>query len=218
VLFDFGGTLDAEGVPWKERFFRLWREESSPIAPDRFDAAFYAADDALVGAIPKDLSLAETVGRLARGVADRLGADPAAGARVADRFLADTSSCLAVSAAVLARLSGDFRLGVVSNFYGNLAAVCRENGLLVHLTAAVDSCEEGFSKPDPEIFRAALAKLGTSADETLLVGDSRERDMAGARAVGMPHVRLIAAPSDGDLCCPGDRLIRRVADLEGLLA
>jgi FMN phosphatase YigB (HAD superfamily) len=195
VLFDFGGTLDAEGVPWKERFFRLWREESSPIAPDRFDAAFYAADDALVGTIPRDLSLGETVDRLARGVANRLGADPAAGARVADRFL-----------------------GVVSNFYGNLAAVCRENGLLVHLAATVDSCEEGCSKPEPGIFRAALAKLGTSAAETLFVGDSRERDMAGARAVGMPHVRLATALSDGDLCCPGDRVIRRVADLEELLA
>ena len=33
VLFDFGGTLDANGVAWKERFFRLFRDEGVGIAP-----------------------------------------------------------------------------------------------------------------------------------------------------------------------------------------
>ena len=27
MLFDFGGTLDSDGIPWKERFFRLWTNE-----------------------------------------------------------------------------------------------------------------------------------------------------------------------------------------------
>ena len=27
LLFDFGGTLDADGVAWKERFFTLYRAE-----------------------------------------------------------------------------------------------------------------------------------------------------------------------------------------------
>lgn len=218
VLFDFGGTLDSEGVPWRERFFRLWREESGAIARDRFDPAFYAADDALVGAIPADLPLSETVWRLARGVADRLGADPAAAERVAERFVAQTRTCLAESAGVLARLSSRYRLGVVSNFYGNLASVCQETGLARHLAASVDSTRTGCTKPDPKIFRAALSEMGVVPGETLFVGDSLERDMAGARALGMPHVRLAPDPSASEPCCPGDRVIRRVADLEGLLS
>src|SRR5262249_15398138 len=51
VLFDFGGTLDADGIPWKTRFFHLCRAEGLTADPERFDPAFYAADDALVGTI-----------------------------------------------------------------------------------------------------------------------------------------------------------------------
>ena len=53
VLFDFGGTLDADGITWKERFFRLCLDEGVTIARERFDPVFYAADDALVGGIPR---------------------------------------------------------------------------------------------------------------------------------------------------------------------
>jgi putative hydrolase of the HAD superfamily len=218
VLFDFGGTLDAQGVPWKERFFRLWREESGAIARERFEPAFYAADDALVGRIPADLPLADTVGRLARGVAERLGSDPAAADRATARFLDETRRPLAESAALLGRLAARYKLGVVSNFYGNLASVCREAGLAPHLGAAVDSATVGFTKPDRRIFQAALSTMGAEPAATLFVGDSLERDMAGARALGMPHVRLVASPGPADGCCPGDRVIRRVGELESLLA
>ena len=34
VLFDFGGTLDADGVPWKERVARLYRDEGVSIEPE----------------------------------------------------------------------------------------------------------------------------------------------------------------------------------------
>lgn len=218
VLFDFGGTLDSEGIPWKERFFRLWREESGAIPRERFEPAFYAADDALVGAVAPDLSLTDTVARLTLGIAERLGSDPAAASRVADRFLDDARRALAENAALLSRLARRYRLGIVSNFYGNLASVCREAGLARHLGAAVDSAAVGFRKPDRRIFQAALTEMRAEPATTLFVGDSLERDMAGARALGMPHVRLVAAPAAADGCCPGDRVIRRVGELENLLS
>ena len=61
ILFDFGGTLDAPALTWKERLFGLCRAEGIVVTPDRFDPLFYGADDALVGAIPATLSLDETV-------------------------------------------------------------------------------------------------------------------------------------------------------------
>ena len=69
VLFDFGGTLDADGLTWKERFHRLFEAEGVAVEPARFDPVFYAADDALVGAVPETFSLQETVHRVAGGVA-----------------------------------------------------------------------------------------------------------------------------------------------------
>lgn len=220
LLFDFGGTLDSEGVPWKERFLRIWREEVGDVPRELFEPAFYAADDAIVGAVRPDTTLTETVQRLARGIAHRLatGADEPV-ERAASRFSADALETLSRRRELLARLARSYRLGIVSNFYGNLAGVCAEAGIGGSFSALVDSCDVGCSKPEPAIFRAALAKLAVSAAEAVLVGDSVERDMAGARTLGMRHVLLREAGGpEPFLCCPGDRVIARLDEIEGALA
>ena len=219
MLFDFGGTLDADGVPWKERFWHLVREAGQDIAPEAFDRAFYAADDALVGAIPTDLPFRETVMRLARGVGDGLGLRSAALVEIISRrFLETARARLATSAALLGLLGRRYRLGIVSNFYGNLAAVCQEAGLSPFLTVLVDSTQAGCTKPDPRIFRAALTALQTDPAQAVFVGDSLPRDMAGARGVGMPHIWLRPEGAQGaEPCCPGDRVIRTLHALKDLL-
>jgi hypothetical protein len=74
LLFDFGGTLDAEGVPWKERFYRIAREEGLDIPQEEFDAAFYGATDALEGTISRTAGFHELVERVVDGLAARWGA------------------------------------------------------------------------------------------------------------------------------------------------
>jgi FMN phosphatase YigB (HAD superfamily) len=216
ILFDFGGTLDACGVPWKERFASAFAAEGVALSEAVFDRAFYEADDALVGAV-SGLGLAATVERLAHGVAANLGiADGALASRVASRFVAAARACLAESADVLARLAPSYRLGVVSNFYGNLDVVLADTGLAPQLAAATDSAVVGASKPDAAIFRAALEKLAVAPQDALFVGDSARRDMAGAKALGMPHVLLAANGSA--VCCPGDRVIQRLSSLLEILS
>lgn len=219
ILFDFGGTLDAQGIAWKARFLRLWREEVGQIEPDRFDPAFYGADDALLGAgaLSARATLAETVARLAAGIVERLSADDRAAERIRSRFCADACEHLRASVELFERLSPRYRLGIVSNFYGNLDAVCEETGLAPHLSASIDSARLGIKKPDRRIFEAALAAIGARASEAVFVGDSPERDMAGARGVGLDHVLLAAPAASAPVCCPGDRVIRRLADLEEIL-
>jgi FMN phosphatase YigB (HAD superfamily) len=217
LLFDFGGTLDADGLAWKERFRLLYR--ACGIDPDdaAFDPAFYAADDALVGALPADWGLRRTVERLAAGVSAGLGvSDPGVTARVAHGFVDATLGALAASCRVLERLRGAYRLGLVSNFYGNLDAVCAETGLARHFEVTVDSTTVGFTKPDARIFRRATDALGIDPAEATFVGDSPTRDMAGARGVGMPHVWLTTLASPRP-CCPRDRVIASLADLERAL-
>jgi len=219
VLFDFGGTLDADGVTWKERFFRLWCEEAGAVAPERFAPVFYAADDAVVGAVPPTLSFRETVGRIAQGVAQGFGAsDPALTERIAKRFLEEAVERLRASALLLGQLSRRYRLGIVSNFYGNLSTVCADVGLSPFLTVMVDSACVGCVKPDPRIFQAALAGLNVQPEQAVFVGDSLPRDMAGARGIGMPHIWLTPQTTPADRpCCPDDRVIHRLEDLGRLL-
>lgn len=219
VLFDFGGTLDADGVAWKERFFRLWCEEVGTIAPERFAQVFYAADDALVGAVPPTLTLRETVDRIAQGVTRGMDAsDPALAERIAKRFLEEALDRFRASALLLSQLSRRYRLGVVSNFYGNLSAVCTEVGLSPFLTVMVDSACVGCVKPDPRIFQTALTGLNAKPEQAVFVGDSLHRDMAGAKGIGMPHIWLTPKTAQGEgPCCPGDRVIHALEELRQVL-
>lgn len=216
LLFDFGGTLDADGVPWKERFFRLAREEGLDAPQADFDPAFYGATDSLEGVIPAAAGLRETVDRVADGLAVRLGREPPLLRRIGDRFTEESLGQLAASAALLSRLRERHRIGIVSNFYGNIRAVCEEAGLAPSIGVAVDSTIVGCKKPDPRIFQAALDALGAGPEEATFVGDSLRRDMAGARGMGMRHVWLRPEGGAGAPCCPQDRVIARLAELEGL--
>jgi FMN phosphatase YigB (HAD superfamily) len=220
ILFDFGGTLDADGLPWKERVYRLFRDEGAVIARDRFDPAFYSADDALVGTLPATTSLQETVERLVSGVASRLElSDRALGRRVASRFLADSLEMLAGNTPLLRRIGRHYRLGIVSNFYGNLARVCDDAGIRSFFSVLVDSADVGCTKPAPRIFQHALDALGVSAARATFVGDSLPRDMAGARAVGMRHIWLVGAEAPAaSPCCRDDRQIRSLRELESILS
>lgn len=219
VLFDFGGTLDANGIPWKERFFRLLRDEGVALSAERFDPAFYTADDALVGAIPVTLSFRDTVLQLARGVTQALDVrDGMLAERVAKRFVDEAQAQLSTNAPLLRSLSHRYRLGIVSNFYGNLATICHEVGLSPFLTVVVDSAHVGCVKPDPKIFLLALEQLATQPRQAVFVGDSLRRDMAGAREVGMAHVWLTPDPSSGPgPCCPNDPVVHSLEGLRELL-
>ena len=218
LLFDFGGTLDSDGIPWKTRFFRIWTDEVGETAPPVFDRAFYDADDAVVGRVAAETPLAETVARVARGLVQRLRPTPDGplAKRIAARFLSDAREHLSSSAILLRRLASRYRLGIVSNFYGNLGAVCRESGIAPHLSVAIDSAMVGFRKPDARIFEAALAPLDARPSDAIFVGDSMPRDMAGARAIGMPHIWLSSEAEEA--CCSSDRVIRRLVELEEVLA
>lgn len=219
VLFDFGGTLDADGVPWKERFYRLYREEGAEVTAERFDPVFYAVDDALTGSVSPALSFRDTVLGLAEGVTEGLGLhDRALAERIAARFLAKALERLRHNARLLETLARRYRLGLVSNFYGNLARVCEDAGIRPFFTTVVDSARSGYVKPDPRIFRQAVEELKTDSSRAVFVGDSLRRDMAGARAVGMPHIWLTPPAAQGrQPCCPEDRVIHCLDELRELL-
>jgi putative hydrolase of the HAD superfamily len=80
------------------------------------------------------------------------------------------------------------KLGLVSNTGRNLDEFVQHHGLAVD--AAVSSGAHGKTKPHPTIFQAALERLAVEPEEAVMVGDSIEDDVEGARAVGMRAVLL----------------------------
>ena len=93
---------------------------------------------------------------------------------------------VAGAAHLLARVKERARVGIVSN---NLLEEQQEKlrhcELDAHVDVLVVSEEAGASKPDPEIFRIALARLGCAASDTVMVGDSWAADVIGARDAGI---------------------------------
>ena len=229
VLFDFGGTLDSDGVAWKERFRALYRAEGLDLSAESFAPAFYAADDALVGALAPTSTLKETVDALTTNLEAELarrtagngagGIDGARGARVASRFLSETSATFARNRPILEALGERYRLGVVSNFYGNLESVCESSGLAPLFGAMADSQRVGAEKPEPAIFQAALSALHAAPETAVMVGDSLRRDYEGARRSGMGFIWI--APKDvqaTERAVPDDgSILGTVSDLPDIL-
>jgi FMN phosphatase YigB (HAD superfamily) len=115
---------------------------------------------------------------------------------------------------MLSRLRGRARLGVVSNFYGNLDVLLEEGRLAPFLDAVVESAREGIEKPDPAIYRLAAQRMRLAPEDLVMVGDNFDRDVRAARRVGMRAIWLrrgSAPPPETGLA---DRVIRRLDEIE----
>jgi putative hydrolase of the HAD superfamily len=194
LLFDYGGTLDADGTTWLERFHPIYKEAGLDFPKDRFDRAFYDSDDNLhLRHALKGLDLAQTVRLQVEDVIKILApdrtdlVDPVAG-----RFVADCRGQFQRLAPVLERLARRYRLGIVSNFYGNLDGILTAEGLRPLFSVVADSGVLGVTKPEAAIFLHAAQAVSASPADCVMIGDSVKRDMAGAAGVGM-KIALISA-------------------------
>ena len=75
------------------------------------------------------------------------------------------------------------KIGLLSNSSRDLGEFVAHHGLVVD--AALTSHVHGKTKPHESIFRALLDRLQASPEEAVMVGDTVDDDVVGARAVGM---------------------------------
>ncbi len=80
-------------------------------------------------------------------------------------------------------------LGIISNWPPSLPAFLRHHGLGPFDVLACSGAL-GVTKPDPSIFRWALAQAGVPPSRAAHVGDDHERDYVPAKALGMRAVWL----------------------------
>ena len=220
-LFDFGGTLDADGVAWQDRFYALYEKHGVRVDREAFRQAFYSADDSLTETNTlQGAGLMETLRAQAEGVWNALGLNDRTGqlrAIVTD-FFDGMQWHIEHNRSLLVLLKSRYKLGIVSNFYGNLERVCEDLGIHGLFNCIVDSSRIGAVKPDPRIFQAALDRLNVRPQQAVFVGDNPGRDMEGARGLGMPHVWLAGEDVNRrSPCCPGDPVIPTLDALGPLL-
>ena len=94
-----------------------------------------------------------------------------------------------VHATLIELIKRGIKLGVVSDAPRPQAWLRLVQLYLHHLFDHVVTFDDtGIKKPDPKPFLACLEKLAIKPSEGLMVGDWAERDVAGAKAVGMKTV------------------------------
>ncbi len=219
LLFDFGGTLDGNGVHWRDRTYRFLKQVYPEVDRETFDRVDRAAVDRLInsGSAPQ-LSLRETMDVIATGIYDALGLDPAVKDRYVNFFCDDAKANLDKNRQWIATLRDRYRLGVISNNFGNTKGWCDEYNLSPLLDIVVDSTVVGVSKPEAGIFHAALTGISTLPEEAIYVGDTYSDDVVGAKGVGMWTAWLVG---EEDKVCPDvsivDVQLTDLRELQGFL-
>jgi HAD superfamily hydrolase (TIGR01509 family) len=105
------------------------------------------------------------------------------------------------------------RIGVVTN---NLVSEQRSKLQACHLDHLIDALvvseAVGVTKPHPAIFRAALDQLGCASQQAVMVGDSWQTDILGARQAGIRAVWL----NRYEIPCPDPALASEINAFEPL--
>jgi putative hydrolase of the HAD superfamily len=119
---------------------------------------------------------------------------------------------------VLTRLSKKYRTGLLTNGAPDLQREKLLNsGLEPLLHAVAVSGEHDIGKPEPEIFHRLLAELGVPPSEAVMVGNSLERDILGARNAGITSIWLKVAGSEEHAPVQPDYTITSLAQLPDLI-
>jgi len=161
-----------------------------------------------------------------RGALERLGrADAAVTERLAAAYVGARRARETIdpdAEPALRDLRRDHRLALVSNGAGDVQREkLSRTPFAPYFEAVVISTEVGVGKPDPRIFTRALAALDAAPGDATMVGDSLQRDVAGARAAGMRTIwldRTLGDEKDArpDVARPDVR-IERLSDLRAAL-
>jgi FMN phosphatase YigB (HAD superfamily) len=231
LLFDFGGTLDGP-AHWLDRFLASYRAAGIEMTRAELDPAFDDATRIGYGAtrVVTRFGLTDLVRFLVGHqfeylrkngpIALRTKLDEAGAAgrhrlveAVTNSFVRETVAGLAHSREVVGALKRRFKLGIVSNFYGNLDKVLAEAKLDRFFAAVADSSRVGIFKPDPGIFEAALKKMQCAPESAAMIGDSLGKDCVPAHNLGMRTVWLRAASQTADDATAADFTIRSIDEV-----
>jgi putative hydrolase of the HAD superfamily len=107
------------------------------------------------------------------------------------------------------------KLAVVSNFDSRLPGILQALGVRKRLDAVVYSSEAGCAKPDPAIFKRALAAIGVAPERAIHVGDRVRSDVGGAVAAGLEGVLIRRG---NPLAASSGQVLRSLDELLGVSA
>ena len=196
ILIDFGGTIDSDGIHWFDQFRDAYALVADVPEPLLWDA--YVHTERTLGRNPIIKPTDTFCKTLQTKIALQTEYLQSHGIIVtAQDTILDTcynkvvKHISSVSKPVLERIK--LPMVLVTNFYGNMHTVLEEFGLSHLFKDVIESAVAGVRKPDPEIFRLGVKALGLEPQETIMIGDSQEKDIIPAQSLGCHTIQITAS-------------------------
>lgn len=88
--------------------------------------------------------------------------------------------------AILDYLTVRYQLHIITNGFEEVQYKKLKNSGIYHYFSTITTSEEvGVKKPNPKVFKMALKKANASPNQSIMIGDSFEADILGAKNIGM---------------------------------
>lgn len=221
LLFDYGGTIDTNGVHWGEVIRRAYTQFEVPVSHEQFRDAYVRVERTL-GSRPLILpehTFRETLDIKIKLQFDALQLpDKQQAGEIAAACYDETKRTIQHASEVLNELKNQYPMILVSNFYGNLRTVLSEFGLTGYFSEIIESAEVGIRKPDPAIYQSGIDKLGFPPEEIVVIGDSYKNDIRPAGILGCHSIWLKGKGwDDKDDTIEHPFIIRNFSELKEIL-
>lgn len=203
VLLDAAGTLIRPRAPVGETYATVAGQYGAPLDAERLARAFGEVfgempNLAFVWTSMDELKRLERewwhtlVYRVVQRIGGRIGEFDAFFEALYEHYArGDAWECFPEVSRVLDSLrASGCKLAVVSNFDSRLPGILQALDIHDRMGAVVYSSAAGSAKPDPAIFRQALARLGVAPERAVHVGDSADADVGGAAAAGIAGILI----------------------------
>ena len=189
ILIDFGGTIDSDGIHWSDAFSEAYALVADIPHDLLWDAYVHAERTLGSNPIikPSDTFCKTLQAKIALQTEylESKGLTFTKQDTVLDYCYNKVVKHIStVSKPVLERLHAKLSMVLVTNFYGNMHTVLEEFGLSHLFKDVVESSVVEVRKPDPAIFRLGVERLGIEPSQTLMVGDSLDKDILPAASIG----------------------------------
>jgi len=195
IIFDYGATLDTNGIHWYNIFFTEYNKLYPDLNDELLREAYVFTERELS---KKDYILPFFNFKDTLSIKIKMQCEYLYNNLFEDYFsnmLIENCYNIALkstykSITLLSELRKNYKLAIVSNFYGNLKAVLSDFSLLEYFDVIIESADVNISKPNPEIFQLAINKLGLTAKECIVVGDSYNKDIVPSKTIGCKTIWL----------------------------